>query len=97
MTLQNPGSASASQTIDGTMIKVSVPGDVAGALEIEIYSVSGERVRTIRDNIPAGGAHYYVPWDGTNDSGSKVASGTYVARMTIGGGNEKFFKMAVLK
>jgi len=97
VTLQNPGSAGASQTISGTMVKVSVPGDVAGALEIEIFSVSGERVRTIRDNIPAGGAHYYVPWDGTNDSGSKVASGAYVARMTIGGGNEKFFKMAVLK
>ena len=97
VTLQNPGSASASQTINGTMIKVSVPGDIAGALEIEIFSVSGERVRTIHDNIPAGGAHYYVPWDGTNDSGAKVASGTYVARMTIGGANEKFFKMAVLK
>jgi hypothetical protein len=97
VTLQNPGSASASQTVEGTMMKVSVPADIAGSLEIEIFSVSGERVRTIRDNIPAGGAHYYIEWDGRNDSGSKVASGTYVARMTIGGGNEKFFKMAVLK
>ena len=59
--------------------------------------MSGERVRTVRDNIPVGGAHYYIEWDGKNDSGAQVASGTYVARMTIGGGNEKFFKMAVLK
>jgi hypothetical protein len=97
VTLQNPGSGSASQTIDGTMIKVSVPPDVAGSLEIQIFSVTGERVKTIHDNIPTGGAHYYVPWNGRNDSGAKVASGTYVARMTIGGGHEKFFKMAVLK
>ena len=39
----------------------------------------------------------YLEWDGKNDSGNKVASGTYVARMTIGGANEKFFKMAVVK
>ena len=30
VTLQNPGSASASQDINGTMIKVSVPADVSG-------------------------------------------------------------------
>ena len=48
------------------------------------------------DLIP-GGAHTYIEWDGKNERGQKVASGTYIARFTIGGGHEKFFKMAVLK
>jgi hypothetical protein len=96
LTLQDPGSASASQTIEGTMIKVSAPAGIGGALEIGIYSVTGERVRTISGSITAG-SHNYIEWDGKNDGGQKVASGAYFARMTISGGNEKFFKMAVLK
>ena len=57
---------------------------------------SGERVRTLHQAVTSA-AHNYFEWDGTNDSGSKVASGTYIGRMTIDGANEKFFKMAVLK
>ncbi|MBV9080592.1 MAG: hypothetical protein JO102_05675, partial [Elusimicrobia bacterium] len=97
VTLQNPGSAAGTQQINGTMIKISVPPSLSGAFKIEVFSVTGEKVRTIDGNFPTGGAHYYFEWDGTNDHGSKVGSGTYVARLTIGGGNEKFFKMAVVK
>ena len=97
ITLQNPGSASASQSISGTMIKMSIPSDISGAVEIEIFNVLGEKVRTLNTTISSGGAHFYLEWDGRNGSGKKVASGTYIGRFTIGGGNEKFFKMAVLK
>ncbi|MCG3205488.1 MAG: hypothetical protein KCHDKBKB_02209 [Elusimicrobia bacterium] len=96
VTLQNPGSASASQVIDGTMIKLSVPTTISGTAEISIFDVTGALVRTIRHNV-TGGSHYYLEWDGLNERGQKVASGTYIARLTVGGGNEKFFKMAVLK
>lgn len=96
VTLQDPGSASASQTINGTMIKMSIPTSMSGLVEIKIYNVLGELVRTIRNDV-TGGSHYYVEWDGKNDHGEKVASGTYIARATIGGANEKYFKMAVLK
>lgn len=96
VTLQNPGSATASQTIDGTMIKISVPAAMAGNAELEIFTVTGERVRTINAAMTSG-SHNYFEWDGKNDSGAKVASGTYIGRLTIGGGDEKFFKMAVVK
>jgi flagellar hook assembly protein FlgD len=64
--------------------------------EIQIFNVAGELVRTIHETVTSG-AHNYIEWDGKNDHDQNVASGTYVARLTIGGGNEKFFKMAVLK
>lgn len=95
LTLQDPGSISASQSINGTMIKMSIPSGLSGAVEIQIFNVIGEKVRTIQTTIASGGAHYYTEWDGKNHHGEDVASGTYIARFTIGGGNEKFFKMAV--
>jgi len=97
VTLQNPGSNSASQTIDGTMIKLSIPPAMSGEVEIEIFNVIGEKVRTLRTTIATGGAHYYLEWDGKNDHGEKVASGVYIAHFKIGGANERFFKMAVVK
>jgi hypothetical protein len=97
VTLQNPGTASATQNIQGTMIKFSVPPSMSGAVEIQIFNVAGEKVRTLNSFVATGGAHFYLEWDGTNDHGAQVASGVYIARFTIGGSNEKFFKMAVIK
>ncbi len=97
VTLQNPGTANAAQTIDGTMIKISLPPSMNGSIQIKIYDVAGEDVRTLEIPGATGGTYYYLEWDGKNDHGKKVASGTYIARFTIDGGNEKFFKMAVLK
>ena len=79
------------------MIKYSVPTSLSGAVEIEIYDVLGQKIRTLTDTIATGGSNFYKEWDGKNDGGEKVASGTYIGRFTIGGGNEKFFKMAVVK
>ena len=76
---------------------MSIPANLVGGVEIEIFNVAGEKVRTISTNVSSGGAHYYVEWDGKNDKGEKVASGSYIGRFRIAGGNEKFFKMAVLK
>jgi flagellar hook assembly protein FlgD len=53
-------------------------------------------VREISGTITAG-THSYVEWDGKNDGGQKVASGAYIARVTIGGNNERFLKLAVIK
>jgi len=97
ITLQHPGSNSASQQIQGTMIKVSVPDDVTGSLEIQIFNLAGEKIRTLSGSASVGGSHYYVEWDGTNEHGKDVASGIYIGRLTISGSNEKFFKMAVVK
>ncbi|MFN0118259.1 MAG: hypothetical protein ACKVQC_08240 [Elusimicrobiota bacterium] len=96
VTLQNPGSNSSTQNIEGTLIKLSIPPDLTGDAEVEIFNVLGEKIKTLKINIPTAGTHYYLEWNGKNEKGEKVASGTYIARLEIGN-KEKFFKMAVLK
>jgi hypothetical protein len=96
LTLANAPGASASQTIYGTMIRVGVPPGMDGTMKIRIYDVAGIRVREISTPV-AGGEYVYQNWDGRNDAGKKVASGVYIARLTLNDGNEKFFKMAVIK
>ncbi|MBI4397442.1 MAG: carboxypeptidase regulatory-like domain-containing protein [Elusimicrobia bacterium] len=89
--------SSPTQSIEGTMIKYALPSAKSGTVKIEIYNMAGELVRTITESASSGGTYYYTPWDGKNDGGKKVASGVYVVRFTLNGGDEKFFKMAVLK
>lgn len=96
VTLQNPGSNSTSQTTAGTMIKVSLPSQISGAIEIDIFTIAGELVTTLRETAGTPGAHYYMSWDGKNSSGKEVASGVYIGHLKIAG-QEKFFKMVVLK
>jgi flagellar hook assembly protein FlgD len=79
------------------MIKVSLPPELSSQLKIEIFTVAGKKIRTIEQYAATGGAHYYMEWDGKNQSGEDVASGVYFGRLTVENGHEKFFKMAVIK
>ena len=65
-------------------------GLVAGTT-IKIFTVSGHKVKELQTNGPS------VPWDLTNDSGDKVASGIYVYLMTDGQGDKVRGKLAVVK
>lgn len=56
----------------------------AGTTKLEIYAVSGQRVRTLVDGRFSAGT-YKVTWDGTNEVGSPVASGIYVYRIEAKG------------
>ena len=52
-------------------------------VELAIYSISGQRVRTlISDSLPAG--HHRLQWDGHNDRGEPVASGAYLYQLLAG-------------
>jgi len=57
---------------------------------ISMYTITGITVKTI--NVAAGSG--IVTWDGTNNSGQKVASGVYVV-LIKGGGAQRMFKLAV--
>ncbi len=96
VTLENTTPAS-TQSIEGTMIKYGLPAGKTGTVKFEIYNVVGELVRTITETASTGGTYYYTEWNGRNDGGTKVSSGVYMARFTLNGGEEKFFKMAVVK
>jgi hypothetical protein len=52
-----------------------------GSVEIAIYDVTGRRVVTLHDGPTSPGSHAVV-WDGRDERGNMVASGTYFARMS---------------
>jgi len=52
-------------------------------VSLRIYNTLGQLVRTVVNDFQAEGYHEAV-WDGRNETGSTVASGIYVYRMTAG-------------
>ncbi len=64
---------------EGTTIRFGVAE--RSEVEVAVYSVDGRRVRSLVDGwVDAGVAT--VDWNGEDDAGRPVASGTYVIRMT---------------
>jgi len=61
-----------------------IPRNAAGsAVRLNVFDVNGRLVRTLVDkNLPAG--PHTMLWDGRNQTGGSVASGTYFARMEAG-------------
>ena len=65
-----------------TTLRFDLPA--AGPARLEVYDVAGRLVRSlVHADLPAG-VHDAV-WDGTDDAGLGVASGSYVARLSAGG------------
>jgi aminopeptidase N len=55
----------------------------ASAVRLEIYDVAGRRVATLVEaQRPAG--HHEVAWDGRDDAGAQLPSGTYFGRLVAG-------------
>jgi len=101
VTLADQGSLSASQTIDGTVLKYYLPAKYGNNAEIEfyIYNVAGELVRKITDGPRDGGYIYFAEWDGKNDDGSDCASGVYLLIPKVDGDTvmDDALKMAIVK
>ena len=52
----------------------------AGGVELQIFDVLGQSVRTlVAKSLPAGS--HQVVWNGLDESGAKVSSGVYVYRL----------------
>ncbi len=76
-----------------TTIKYSIPAN--SFVNIKIYDMLGREVKTlIRAQQDAG--TYEARWNGDNNSGNKVASGTYIYRVTSGE-HTKAMKLMLLK
>lgn len=67
----------------------------AGPIALRIYSASGRLVRTLVEGPVDAGEHSML-WDGTDDSGGTVASGSYVLRLE-GAGTVHTRSMVLLK
>jgi len=55
------------------------------AVKLDILDVRGHVVRTLVDGHRAGGRRHQVSWDGTDQSGQRVPSGTYMSRLRVQG------------
>lgn len=59
--------------------------------QIEVYSLTGQKVRNIQQNISADGFKVTsIKWNGMDDKNYPIASGTYVYRIALNNGNETF-------
>ena len=56
----------------------------------------GQEVKTLINDVNLKKGNHEIIWDGTNNFGSKVASGNYIAKMEFGN-FAKSIKMTLLK
>ena len=61
-----------------TTLRFDLPA--AGVVDLSIYNVIGQQVRTLVRGAQDPG-HYRLEWDGLDEAGRSVASGTYLARL----------------
>lgn len=54
-------------------------------VKLEILDVRGRIVRTLVDGVRSGGTTHIATWDGTDHSGRKLPSGTYMSRLKVDG------------
>jgi len=64
-----------------TDIRFQIPE--TGDVTLKIYDMLGQEIRTLFTGVTERGT-YTVQWDGLNNTGSKMSSGTYIYRMTTG-------------
>jgi hypothetical protein len=59
------------------------PSQDKSSVNVAVYSVTGQLVRTLRAESLVPG-YYEIVWDGRNDHGAQVSSGVYVVRAAAG-------------
>jgi len=67
----------ASFEFDVVLVRESSP------VEVEIYDLSGRRVRLLSEQRLATTGAYAISWDGTDESGNLVPPGVYAARVRV--------------
>ena len=64
-----------------TVINYSIPKEVA--VSIKVYNSLGKEIKTLENGYKSAGL-YSITWNGDDNSGNKVSSGTYFYRITAG-------------
>jgi hypothetical protein len=77
LTNRNPARTNVSFAIDVP------PGAASGPVALDIFDLSGRRVRALVSRLTGPGTHMVV-WDLTADSGARVPVGLYFARLQSG-------------
>lgn len=68
----------------------------AGAARLEVFDLQGRRVRRLWAGDLAAGRHD-MSWDGRDDGGRRLPSGSYVLRLTTPGGRSDHRRVTMLK
>lgn len=76
-----------------TTIEYSIP--TTGNVSLVIYNIAGQKVRTLVNGTQSA-SFYKVVWDGKNDNGMSVATGTYFYKL-VSGNYSKIVKMTLMK
>jgi subtilase family serine protease len=66
-----------------TVIRFDLPGSEPAPVELVVYNVTGQLVRRLISGERKPGAHETL-WDGKDDWGNAVPSGTYLYRLKVG-------------
>ena len=66
-----------------TSVTIPYHLDHPGLVQLSIYYLLGERVKTLKENIQQTGT-YSLVWDGRDDRGHDLASGVYLYRLQTG-------------
>ncbi len=77
-----------------TSISVKLPRDAK--ISLDIFSVLGQKVRTLAEGEYTGGVHTFL-WEGTDDNRMPVATGVYIYRLTDGASLLQSKKMIIVK
>ena len=84
--------ASSNPSAKGFQLRFSLP--TTGPVQLDVYDLSGRRVREILSGTQSQGEHYAV-WDGMSQGGQRVPSGLYFVRLRASG-QEQTLKVATL-
>jgi hypothetical protein len=76
-----------------TKMEIAVPK--AAMVEIVVYNILGQKVRTLTNEVVPAGYHT-IEWNGKSDAGSIVPSGVYFMRM-VSGSFTKVNKLLMMK
>lgn len=66
-----------------TRIQVGIPAGYEGPVELRVYNVQGQLVKTVFEGTKSAGFHTFE-WDATSNHGTPVSSGIYFARFQAG-------------
>jgi serine protease AprX len=64
-----------------TTIKYALPQE--GRVKVMIFDINGSLVKTLLNEVQSSGVHTDLTWNGSNNNGGIVASGTYLVRISF--------------
>ncbi len=77
------GPSAPNPLVSETVIPFSVPGDQSAyQVNIAVFDLQGHQVASLANGVYLSGVHS-ITWNGTGNSGTRVASGVYICRMTV--------------